>query len=183
VAVVSEGLAKPEAITQMDQGLMVRRELMSVDGKPLDLSSLQVGDLLRVRLTFRTRADDPSGVEREGSSDEETIAIIDLLPAGIEVESAVLATSVPDAAVPDVFDSLGKGTLALGARSTFLDDRVVVVAQTSEKPRYVSYLLRVTAEGEYRVPPLQAMSVRGTDRLSISEGTLIRIKPWSQDEE
>ena len=76
----------------------------------------------------------------------DNVAVVDALRAGMEVENPRLLTSAVDqgdgGATPD--------------RIEFLDDRVILFTSVTKRPRTFRYLLRVTTQGTFALPPVQA---------------------------
>ena len=134
VAVSTEGLAKEGLVEPYNRQLFVQRRWLGRDRKPVDRSSLQVGDLIQVELEIRS------------TGHVSNIAIVDALPGGMEVEHPRLATSAkpgwPGGARPDHVE--------------FLDDRVVLFCSAGNGNRVFRYALRVISAGDFALPQIQA---------------------------
>ena len=135
VTVAAEGLMKAEAIKNRDSNLVVRRRWLDRKDKPVDPTKFKVGDLIQVEVEIHTPQKDSS---------VDNIAIVDALPAGLEVENPRLATSA------------GRERTALPDRVEFLDDRVVLFTSVSNKKRVFRYPLRVVTPGRFALPPIEA---------------------------
>ena len=136
VAVMTKGLRPGGAAEAYDRRLKVRRTWTDRRGLPVDANKLKVGDLIAVAVTCVA----PSG------ESVDNVAIVDALPAGLEVENPRLATSAVEA------DQAGDRP----DRVEFLDDRVVLFVTASGKERTYRYFLRVTTAGTFALPPIQA---------------------------
>jgi uncharacterized protein YfaS (alpha-2-macroglobulin family) len=152
VVVLSEGLARKGLLKPFDRGLCVRRDWTDHQGNPIDPDKLSVGDLVCVKATVST----PGAVVHN-------IAIVDALPAGMEVENPRLATSAG----------------SHGSRSDrpdhveFLDDRVVLFCTAAKDERTFEYALRATTAGKFALPPIQASCMYEPAVASVgSEGQL-----------
>jgi uncharacterized protein YfaS (alpha-2-macroglobulin family) len=137
VTLTTQGLMKADSLVPYERNLKVHRQWLSREGKPVDPKLLKVGDLVRVEMSIAAPLADHESVNN--------IAIVDALPACMEVENPRLATSAKsddEGAMPD--------------RVEFLDDRVVLFTSVGRQPRVFHYLLRVTTAGTFALPPAQA---------------------------
>lgn len=139
VTVTTKGLLKADAIQPYERGLKLERRWLTREGKTIDPMALKVGDLIRVEVELSA----PQIGENESIAN---VAMVDALPAGLEVENPRLSTS---AAADDE-------AAARADRVEFLDDRVVLFTSVTKKPRVFRYMLRVTTVGRFAWPPLQA---------------------------
>lgn len=131
----------------LTQGLEITREY--VDDKGQVVSQLQVGQECTVRLRLRATDDD--------SIDE--IAIVDLLPGGLEPVMAPPAEESPDES-PEVDAEQEqtqeqKETTPSGWEPDFVnirDDRVVLYGSLSRDVATYEYRVRATNAGTFRIP-------------------------------
>ena len=170
VSVAAEGLAEKGVLQPYSRDLAVERHWVGGDGKPVDPQKLRVGDLVRVIVTIRS------------PRDVKNVAVVDALPGGMEVENPRLATSAtqippalfgrPQGDDPDTdededassdSDAAPAPTADAPRRAfdrpdhvEFLDDRVVLFCEAGSTPRVFSYAVRVTAAGDFDLPPIQA---------------------------
>ena len=137
-------------------GLTVRRQYTTVDDRPIG-STVATGDLVRVV------------VDLDGPGDLDNVVVDDLLPAGLEVENARLATAAHD----------DEGTATFGSRTDVRDDRVVVVGRIGSAGHgRFTYLARAVTPGTYVVPPVRAEAMydldtngtSATSRLTVTGG-------------
>jgi hypothetical protein len=181
VSVAFEGLAQKGAVKPYERSLKVERKWLTSAGKPVDPEKLHVGDLVRVELTVRSRRPAsnvavvdclPGGLEVENprlatsapiARDESAAGVV---PAASEVP-VTLRPSRHGGLRPTLSgEILAPDASAGGAPAErifdrpdhveFLDDRVVLFCSAGPKVQTFSYALRVTAAGEFVLPPIQA---------------------------
>ncbi len=118
-------------------GLEIERSVFTPDGKPADLTKVKQSDVLIVRL---------KGKRRDGDSHQ--ALIVDLLPAGFEIENTRLAGSQKT----DQFSWLGD--LSTPRYAEYRDDRyVAAVNLTDDQDSFqVAYMVRAVTPGTYRLP-------------------------------
>ncbi len=157
------GLPASLETESFDRDLIVRRRFLTERGQPLtDLTGLRQGDLVVAEISIRA----PN--ERL-----ENVAVVDLLPAGLEIENPRLQSRagidwIPEEPFqPDYVD--------------IRDDRMVlygdVNVRSDGKPWQFFYGLRVVTAGTFRLPPVRAeamyaplkASVSGSGRLVVRE--------------
>ncbi len=152
VSVLFEGLAKQGEAKDSDHQLTVRRRWLDRAGKPIDPASLKIGDLIRVEVELAA----PSLADSETV---DNLAVVDALPAGLEIEnprlvSSVEATSPANAVEPD--------------RTEFRDDRVLLFTSAGREPRLFRYSLRVITAGSFTIPPIEASCMYNSRFASLS---------------
>ena len=120
-------------------GMTVHRQYVTIDGREVN-GTVRSGDLVRVELTI----DGPAGLPN--------VVLEDLLPAGLEVENARLATAAKDAAV-----IAADGSPRFGEMTDVRDDRVIVVGRLGGTGHgRATYLARAVTPGVYVAPPARA---------------------------
>ncbi|MCI1028160.1 alpha-2-macroglobulin family protein [Pantoea dispersa] len=130
--------------------LSISREYFTLDGKPADLNNLKSGELLVVRL-------------KVGASQRVSDAlVVDLLPAGLELENQNLSDS--SASLGDSADALKESMMDMQQANIkhleFRDDRfVAALALDGYTPGTLLYLARAVTPGSYRLPPPQVESM------------------------
>ena len=121
-----------------------------------DIDQLNVGDLVHVTVSLRSL----------GVGEIENVAIVDALPAGLEIENSRLATSAKNSSAannkPDHVE--------------FLDDRAVLFATAKRREQEFHYQLRVTTSGIFRLPPIQASSMYDPECASVHGGGEVTVK-------
>ena len=134
----------------MHNVLNVTREYFTLDGKPADLDNLSSGQLLVVRLKV-------SSSKRVSDA-----LVVDLLPAGLELENQNLSDS--SASLGDGADALKESMMDMQQADIrhieFRDDRfVAALALSGYKTETLLYLARAVTPGSYRLPPPQVESM------------------------
>ena len=130
--------------------LSIERGFYALDGRPLDLDNLRSGQLVLVHLAVRAE-------ERVTDA-----LVVDLLPAGLELENQNLAqsaASLADAggALKEWQQSMQNATIK---HQEFRDDRFVAAVDVSGyDTTHLLYLARAVTPGSYRVPPPQVESM------------------------
>ncbi len=158
--ITTEGLPAAASATPFDRGLRVRRLWSDSDGQPIDGKKLEVGDLIRVIVSIVT-----AGLR--GDDEIDNIAIVDVLPGGMEVENPRLAVSAHlDDSPNDEPD-----------RTEFLDDRVLLFTSANREKRVFQYALRVVTAGSFALSPIQASCMYDADIASLHGGGRVEIQP------
>lgn len=136
----SHGKQPPAAISS--ENLSIARDYYDVDGKPIDVAQLKVGQLIMVRLTLGTRRRTPD------------VMVVDLLPAGLELENQNLDHAIK---LDDI--RFNKKPIRHWRDRTkivhkeYRDDRFVAAVDAGyEYTNYLFYLARAVTPGTYRVP-------------------------------
>ncbi len=153
----------------VDNGLRVRRRYLDASGSPLNLSEVKAGETVVVEIAL--------------SSERflDNVAVVDLLPGGLEVENPSL-----EGKSEWVARLLGEAARQASAKSqvvlaspTFTshrDDRVISFVDVRAGTCTMFYhVLRAVTRGEFQVPPVRAealydpriSSISGAARMSI----------------
>lgn len=126
-----------------NDGFTIRRDYFDIDGKPVQLDTLHGGELVVVRLTVDATDYTPDAL------------VVDLLPAGLELENQNLANASVDLTkvVIDGAELKDWRNKARVAHVEYRDDRFVA-ALTLDKygSKDIFYLARAVTPGVYRVP-------------------------------
>lgn len=130
--------------------LQIERQFLGTDGQLKSLSSLRSGDLVLVHLQIKANQNVPDAL------------VVDLLPAGLELENQNLANS--SASLQDnageVQNLLNQMQQADIQHIEFRDDRfVAAVAVNQGQPVTLVYLARAVTPGTYAVPVSQVESM------------------------
>jgi len=145
----TEGVPVSGKQREEDAGLKVRRDWLDLEGKPLSPGALSQGDLVIVRITL-----DTLGRELDN------LVIEDLLPAGLEIENAHLATAQ---VVPWVKEKTD-WCLACDPR----DDRLLLFTGAVAGERLFYYAARAVTPGKFTVPALTASCMYAPEIRSLS---------------
>lgn len=138
------------APSPMSNVLSITREYFTLAGKPADLTNLKSGELLVVRLKV-------AASERVSDA-----LVVDLLPAGLELENQNLSDS--SASLGDSADALKESMMDMQQANIkhieFRDDRfVAALALDGYTPGTLLYLARAVTPGSYLLPPPQVESM------------------------
>ncbi|MGE8417275.1 alpha-2-macroglobulin family protein [Pseudomonas sp.] len=141
-------------------GMSIRREYLGMNGQPLDIRALKSGDLVLVHLALTATTRVPDAL------------VVDLLPAGLELENQNLAQSAASlenasSAVKQWRESMQNANLV---HQEFRDDRyVAALPVNSYGTTHLLYLARAVTPGTYRVPPPQVESMYRPNMQSVGE--------------
>ena len=139
-----------QAPTPSGDVLQIERQYLSLDGQLLDRSTVQSGDLLLVHLAVRAKERVPDAL------------VVDLLPAGLELENQNLASSAARlgeaaAALKPWLEDMQQGRIQ---HQEYRADRYVAALELpAQQPRHLLYLARAVTPGQYQVPPPQVESM------------------------
>ncbi|HAT2783957.1 alpha-2-macroglobulin family protein [Citrobacter koseri] len=146
--------------------LHIERQILGTDGQSKSLSSLRSGELVLVWLEVKASQNVPDAL------------VVDLLPAGLELENQNLANS--SASLQDsgseVQNLLNQMQQADIQHMEFRDDRfVAAVAVNQGQPVTLVYLARAVTPGTYQVPvpQVESMYVPQWRATGATEGLLI----------
>ncbi|HBC9088387.1 TPA: alpha-2-macroglobulin family protein [Citrobacter koseri] len=146
--------------------LHIERQILGTDGQSKSLSSLRSGELVLVWLEVKASQNVPDAL------------VVDLLPAGLELENQNLAnssTSLQDSG-SEVQNLLNQMQQADIQHMEFRDDRfVAAVAVNQGQPVTLVYLARAVTPGTYQVPvpQVESMYVPQWRATGSTEGLLI----------
>lgn len=130
--------------------LSIRRDFLALDGRALDLKALNSGDLVLVHLAINASSRVPDAL------------VVDLLPAGLELENQNLAQSAASldnasSAVKQWREAMQNANVV---HQEFRDDRYVAALNLEGYgTTHLLYLARAVTPGTYRVPPPQVESM------------------------
>jgi uncharacterized protein YfaS (alpha-2-macroglobulin family) len=136
-SVMTRGVPTDGAFRPASAGLEIQREFLNREGGALDPGKVRQGDLV----VIRTRV-------RSVSGPVQNVAIVNLLPSGLEVENPRLQTTeqlpwVTDANLQPAYMDLR-------------DDRILLFADLPPDSWQTFYtLVRAVSPGQFRLPPVQ----------------------------
>ncbi|MDD1012921.1 alpha-2-macroglobulin family protein [Pseudomonas rubra] len=131
-------------------GMTIRREFLGMNGQALDIKALKSGDLVLVHLAVTANTQVPDAL------------VVDLLPAGLELENQNLAQSAASlenasSAVKEWRESMQNANVV---HQEFRDDRYVAALNIDGYyTTHLLYLARAVTPGTYKVPPPQVESM------------------------
>ncbi|WP_312457373.1 alpha-2-macroglobulin [Pseudescherichia sp.] len=130
--------------------LQIERQILGTDGKSKSLSELKSGELVLVWLEVKASQNVPDAL------------VVDLLPAGLELENQNLASSSASLqeSASEVQNLLNQMQQADIQHMEFRDDRFVAAVAVNEgQPVTLVYLARAVTPGSYQVPMPQVESM------------------------
>ncbi|GAB3733341.1 alpha-2-macroglobulin family protein [Spirosoma lituiforme] len=157
----SEGVPASGRIRAEDNGLQVRRQYLSRDGKPI--SAIRQNDLVVVKITLISK----SGLTIEN------VVVTDLLPAGLEVENPRL-TGSPGREAGDMAWIGKPATLNRPNHFDLRDDRINFYTTATGTERTFYYLTRAVSKGRFVVGPVSADAMYNAEYRSYNgAGTIV----------
>lgn len=155
-SLITEGIRRDGRIRIEDKNLRVRREFFNRFGTPVNLESIKQNSLVIVRITAATDVDRLDNV-----------AIVDLLPAGFEIENPRLIEStqygfIKNASAPDHVD--------------IRDDRINYYTNfNGTRQRIFYYLVRAVTKGEFQYAPIAAEAMYDASYYSASGRGVVKV--------
>jgi len=153
----SSGLSTSTDLPEQSNGIKVTREFFDRHGNTLALNQMRQGDLIIARITIRP---EQPGLEHVG--------VIDLLPAGLEIENPRLESResvswlTQESARPDYMD--------------VRDDRLILFFSLPKVQTYhFYYALRAVTCGEFTLPSIKAECMYAPEIASFSSSGAIRV--------
>lgn len=147
VDVVGYPVASPQPYQRV---LNISRKYMDMQGKEISLMNLKGGDLVLVSIKVWADRRVPDAL------------VVDLLPAGLELENQNLASSSASLqeSTAEVQELMGDMQQANIKHIEFRDDRFVAAVEVDGyRPVSLLYLARAVTPGQYRMPPPQVESM------------------------
>lgn len=143
----AQQMPKPQANV-----LHIERQFLDSEGNPRSLSSLKSGELVIVKLKVWADRNVPDAL------------VVDLLPAGLELENQNLANSSAQLADAASDSELNTWLQQMQQQDIqhmeFRDDRfVTALSLTRDNPATLLYLARAVTPGTYRIPQPQVESM------------------------
>lgn len=151
----SEGMSATGSYVEEDQGLRVRRELLSREGKPI--TQLRQNDLIVVKLTLAST----NGVFVDN------VVVTDLLPAGFEIENPRITEPrdmpwITNAGIPEYLD--------------LRDDRIHFFTSADKLEKSFYYQVRIVSKGTFATGPVAADAMYQGEYRSYSGGGKLKVE-------
>lgn len=170
INVKSQGYAKNNNLSVSD-GIDLKRRYYDMSGSPREVKTLKSGDRYLVRISARAQK------EHSHLAD---VMLVDLLPAGVEVENQNLENSFDISEIKVDGKTIRQWHEKSNViHAEFWDDRfMAVVPLTDHKTTELFYMVRAVSPGEYTIPSSFAEDMYRPEIRAIgkAEGRLI-IKP------
>ena len=151
----NEGMSATGSYVEEDQGLSIRRQFLTKDGKPV--GQLHQNDLVIVKLSLSSTNGLPV----------ENVVITDLLPAGFEIENPRITEPrdmpwIKQASVPDYLD--------------IRDDRIHFFTSADSQTKTFYYQVRIVSKGTFTVGPAAADAMYQGEYRSYSGGGKVKVE-------
>jgi len=151
------GIQAEGEVKEFDQELVVKRKYLTSEGKPMDYNQFRQGDLIVAEITCKALTEDLDNV-----------VIVDLLPAGFEIENARLGSR---AGIPWIKDTEFRPDYM-----DIRDDRMILFAHLpKQKEIKFYYAIRVVNIGDFVLPAISAEAMYDPAKASVSSSGRIRI--------
>ncbi len=137
-----------------DRQIQVRRRWLTRDGHTIDPQHIAVGDLILVEVELKSL----------GRTSIASVAVVDALPGGMEVENPRLSTSDQSASTGDA------------DHVQFLDDRIIVFGTATPHGQKFRYALRAVTDGDFTLPPIQASCMYNESISSTHGANRVRVR-------
>jgi len=156
----ADGLPSTLAVDEFDRDLVVRRRYLDRHGAPADTAHLRQGDLLIGEITVQALHEDL-----------ENVAVVDLLPTGLEIENPRLQSRKG-------IDWIGSNAYK-PAYMDIRDDRLVLYGDFESKQAAKFYYgLRAVTEGTFVLPSIRGEAMYAPTRASVaSSGRVTVVRP------
>lgn len=147
-----KGVPLNAPVKATDSGIVVRRQYLDKKGQPLDLRAVKQGELVIAKITLTT-----------ARANTKNLVIVDLLPAGLEIDNPRLGSS-------ESIEWMGEDAGSFPVEYMDIrDDRLLLFTSLYEQKEYTFYYgLRVVSQGDFIVPPIKAECMYEPEVFSIS---------------
>lgn len=153
----AEGIPSTMQVAEFDNDLMIRRNYLNEQGIPFDYSSFKQGDLVIAKIVIKAL-----------NESLENVAIIDMLPAGLEVENPRLQSR--------------KGIDWIGDRNyypTYMDirdDRIIIFGDFQHgREETFYYGLRAVTRGTFTLPSIRAEAMYNPAKASVASSGVVKV--------
>ena len=151
------GVQTGSSIREFDKELKVRRSYFSENGVPIEDGNFQHGELIVAAITIEALTDTL-----------ENVAVVDVLPAGFEIENPRLESR---AGVPWIPKK--------GFQPDYMDirdDRLIFFGKLPrQKKQKFYYALRAVTRGDFALPPVAAEAMYDPTKSSVASSGRIRV--------
>ena len=161
----SEGVEEEATWDVGGNGLTVTRQYLTPEGQPLDPTSIQLGDLVIVKLDITNTT-----AERMAN-----VALVDRLPAGFEIENANLGRG-------RVIDVVDREHIWERDHMNVRDDRIEAFGAVPRgaQAKSLVYAVRATTAGDFMVPPVEAEAMYDPRNWAREAGDrVVIVGPWA----
>ena len=153
----TSGIPNGSVVKEFDQDFMVRRRYLKDNGEPIMDNTFKHGSMVVAEVKIKSL-----------NVDLENVAIVDMLPAGLEIENPRIESR---AGIPWVTDQQFRPDYM-----DIRDDRLVFYGnfrRGTEVKFY--YALRAITQGEFTLPPIAADAMYDPTKSSVASGGQIKV--------
>lgn len=161
-SVLEEGIPRGGDFLSQDNGLAVRREYLDLDGSPVDLQSLEQGQIVVCRLMLQS----DKGRVRD-------LVLSDLVPAGLEIENPRLSRDGGHDWIHE--EDLRRYKRLPVDHLEIRDDRLLLFTSVDTQTAVFHYTLRAVTAGTFTLPPVRAEAMYDPEVMSTRGAGEIRI--------
>ena len=155
---------KGTTLPPTESGFSIKRELIGEDGKAVSLADVKQGDVILARLTGKVAS-------TSGRWTESQALIVDLLPAGLEIETVNVDESI--FSMPKDVSWKESDKLFVKGR----DDRYVAALKLSGGDEFgLQYLVRAVTPGSYAFPAPYVENMYRPDRFARGKVSRLEIR-------
>lgn len=150
------GVSTSNSIKEEDSFVKIRRTFLDRFGKPIASNTFRQNDLIVVKLSINSL----------NNSVVENVAMVDMLPAGFEIEN------------PRIRESTDMSWLKSPSTPQFIDirdDRIIFFADISGKEQNYYYVARAVSTGTFRIGPAAADAMYFSDFHSYNGSGWIKV--------
>lgn len=151
------GIPLSPDIKEFDQELVVRRRYLDRRGQPIRYDQFQQGDMIVAEISAKAVTEDMDNV-----------IILDMLPAGFEIENPRLESR---AGIPWIKDT--------GYRPDYMDirdDRMLIFAALPrQQERKFYYALRAVSVGDFVLPAVAAEAMYDPEKASVANSGRVKV--------
>ncbi len=162
----SEGVRRDAKFSSGGSGLALKRSYRSAGGEPIELSQVELGDVVYGVLE----------ITNESGERVQNIAVVDRFAAGLEIENPRLSRG------GGAIDWIDRDQLWTVDYMNLRDDRVELFGslKRGERRTFV-YALRAVTAGVFAMPPVEAEAMYDPSRWARELGTTLSIHgPWAE---
>ncbi len=155
----SFGVEAGSSVEEFDSELQVRRQYLSEAGEPIEDGVFKHGDMVVAEISVKAL-----------TADLENVVIVDMLPAGFEIENPRLESR---AGIPWLSKKRFKPDY-----TDIRDDRLIFFGKfPRRKEQKFYYALRAITQGEFALPPVTAEAMYDPSKSSVASGGRISVIP------
>ncbi|HIO47068.1 TPA: hypothetical protein EYN23_06905 [Candidatus Poribacteria bacterium] len=153
----TSGIPTGSVVQEFDKDLMVRRRYLKDNGEPITDNTFKHGSIIVAEVKIKSL-----------NIDLENVAIVDMLPAGFEIENPRIESR---AGIPWITDQQFKPDYM-----DIRDDRLVFYGNFKRGTEIkFYYALRAITQGEFTLPPIAADAMYDPTKSSVASGGQIKV--------